>query len=348
MSTQWERFRVGRVGRRAAGLARRLEDAGQLVVTGRAPQRRAPRPQPVTATPRPEGAPAGPPEATAAPIFFGWTRYSAYHPKSRAFVAVRDAEDEATYKAQLWSAERMRTRSAIFFGLSVPQLHAMRGDHDYVHLVTYSDDMPDPWQAELQDAVAASDLLALHPVHRGLRFLIRDHLVATGSPSRPVVTFRVDDDDLLATNYLDELAAYATAHDHGRAVSLARGYTALWHAGAVTQLRSTYRRLGSQGQACIGSWDAETGELDLPPMKSHASVDRRLPTILDARTPTFLQLRHLGQDTADEGGLAALRATLGQHPPVEDVEEVLARFPSLRAVLAEATDPVEQETPAGG
>jgi hypothetical protein len=46
--------------------------------------------------------------------------------------------------------------------------------------------------------------------------------------SGPVVTFRVDDDDLLAVDFTDRLLEYATYGDRGRAVNLSRGFNSVW------------------------------------------------------------------------------------------------------------------------
>lgn len=310
------------VGRHVRGISRRLRDAGLLLRSGQAPERR---------TRDNLGGSSDVP-----PFFCGWTRYSAFRPGSKAFVASRNSEDDETYKASLWSAARLGPREQIFLGLSLPLLQQMATRHAYTHFLTYSPEMPDPWQKHLQDAVRSHSVLHLHPVHRGLRFVIREHLIAQDSPSRTVVLFRVDDDDLLALDYLDVLANYATPHDHGRAVSLARGYSAMWHEGRVSQIRHTYRRLGSQGQANVGTWDAATQTLDLPAAGSHASVDRRMPTILDSRRPAFLQLRHLGQDTAmPEKGMDHLRATGASAAPLsqDELDAALAAFPTLHSVL---------------
>lgn len=315
------------VRRQVRGGLSRLRDAGHLIRTGSVPQGRLSRLRPPD---------VGPAEA-APPMYFGWTRYSAYLQNRSAFKAAQGCPDPQAYKRLLWSQDRMRTRSRLFLDLSVPQLQQMRGHHAYRHLVSYSADMPDPWQAQLHAAADRYDVLLLHPVDADLLHdAMQKHLVHMGSPSRTVVWFRVDDDDLLGLSYLDELGQYATVHDRGRAVSLSGGYSALWDGQHVSHLRRTRRRLGSQGQAYVGWWDAATQQLDLPRPGNHATVDERMPTILDARCGVFLQLRHVGQDTATrDAGFDALRAKHTSGPAVPDVERVLVDFPTLRPVYDE-------------
>lgn len=334
MVQTWESLGRSVAGRRARGVSRRLRDAGVLLASGRVPERRAHHSRALAQEPESLGAP---------PYFCGWTRYSAFRSGSKAFVASRQSTDDEAYKSDLWSPERLGPREQIFLGLSLPLLQRMAAQHAYAHFVTYSEDMPEPWQENLHEAVRTHSVLQLHPVHRALRYVIREHLIAEDSPSRTVVQFRVDDDDLLALSYLDALSGYATPHDEGRAISLARGYTAVWHDGRVSQLRGVHRRLGSQGQAYVGSWDAATQTLDLPTPGSHASVDRRMPTILDSRQPAFLHLRHRGQDTASpDKDVNHLKTTGPKTTPLghEELRAALDAFPTLRAVL----DADESET----
>ena len=272
-------------------------------------------------------------------MFFGWTRYSAFYPDSKAFAASKATTDPDAYKRQLWSDDRMLMRSRVFLDLSVPLLQQMAAHHDYRHVVTYSADMPDPWQTQLQAAADRYGVLLMQPVESSkLHNSMRDHLIASDSPSRTVVWFRVDDDDLLGLNYLDELSRYATAHDRDRAVSLARGYSALWHEGSISHVRPAHRRLGSQGQAYVGWWDQEHRSISFPRAGSHATVDNRMPVILDSRSPVFMQLRHLGQDTATQAaGIDALRAKHTSVAAVPDVGPILTSFPTLREVYRRTT-----------
>lgn len=276
-------------------------------------------------------------------MFFGWTRYSAFYRGSKAFVAARAERDVQAYKQRLWAPERMRARAAIFHELSLPLLQQMSQGRDYRHLVTISADLPDPWMGQLREAAAQHPVLLLHDVEGlKLREQMREHLVATGSPSRTVVWFRVDDDDLLSITFLDQVAHYATRHDRGRGVSLGSGFSAVWHDGEISQVRAVTRRLGSQGQALVGRYDASTQTLHIGGPGSHSSLDRRLPTILDSRQPSFLQLRHLGQDTGSAADLAALRAAPVTGTAVESAEEfetLLELFPTLSRSLVAGDSP---------
>lgn len=275
--------------------------------------------------------------------YYGWTRYSAYVPDHRglAFRATRVFPDERAYLDYLWSAQRMATRQQIFLTLSVPLLQRMRERHDYRHVVTYSPEMPEPWQSALHEAAQRFDVLDLRPAAEGvITDIMATDLTERGLSSRKAVWFRVDDDDLLSADYLDFLDEHVTAHGPDWAVSLAKGVAGVWHDGRLTDLRGTHRPLGSQGLACIGWWDGTTRELTVPDVGNHSTTDWRMPTVLDSRRATFLQLLHAGQDTRTQAppSLAELQRIHQRNKAVvTKPDRVVARFPTIAAVYRPET-----------
>ncbi|MDV3222906.1 glycosyltransferase [Intrasporangium sp.] len=276
------------------------------------------------------------------PAFFGWTRYSQYYRGTSAFKTSRAFPDEDAYKARLWSAERMGPRATMFLELSVPLLQQMRKEHVYRHVVSYSPEMPEPWLGQLLAAAERYDVLELLPAGSGgVPSHFERVLERVESPSRTVVWFRVDDDDLLSIDYLDRLAVYSTRSERGRGVSMARGYSALWHDGVMIHPREARRPLGSQGQAYVGAYDHTSQRLTMPRPGDHSTVDRRMPTILDSRFHTFLQLRHAGQDT-QSGEAEPFELLHRRHTSIAAVSghsRLLELFPTVAGVLRETLGP---------
>lgn len=331
MGTAKEMGRAKALTERTRGAAQRALDAAQLLRTGSVPARRQ----------------AGQAiRADRPPRYYGWTRYSAYFIDhgGLGFQASRRFPTEQDYLSYLWSDERMSVRDHIFLELSVPILQSLRDRHDYRHVVTYSPEMPDPWLSRLHDAAVRYDVLDLRAVsHGGIVEIMRSDLESSREGSGPVVWFRVDDDDLLSTEYLDLLDNHVQSHGPMWAVSLSKGFDAVWHEGRISLLRGRHRPLGSQGQAYTGYWDAPRTELRIPRLGSHTKVDTRVPTVLDSRRSTFLQLLHVGQDTrtAEAHDPSDLRARqLKNRAVVKDPTLVFPRFPTIEAVYDDEPDPV--------
>jgi hypothetical protein len=276
-------------------------------------------------------------DRAVAASYVGVTRFSVLEPKGRAWKLSRNAADLDSYREQLWSPDRMRPRCEIFFSLSVPILQLMADRHDYRHIVRFSPRLPDPWRSQLLDAARRYPVLFLLESGKPARFdaAVRSLLRAADRPSRPVVQFRLDDDDLLAVDFLDRVAAYATPHDVGRAISMASGYAALYDSGTLGSVHAVRRVFGSQGLAYVGRYDARTDTLAVDAGGPHYNVDRRMPTLVDSREPAFFQMRHVGQDTlidADEA-VRTITRELEKREKVDDATPVAQRFPTLGGLL---------------
>lgn len=302
-------------------------------------RRRLPQPGPV---PAPAG--TGP-----LPVrHVGMTRFSLFSPASPSWRTTRQQwESPEEYAAHLFSEERMGPRVHIFCDLAVPLYQQMAERHGYHHLVAYSPELPERWRSRLEETARRYPVLRLvenegdkvNWVGHARRLLRedgvdRDHLV---------FAFRVDDDDLLAVDYLDQVTPLVTPQHVGFAVSVATGYAGLYEDGRYTDLRVYRQLLPSMGQGAIGRWSSATSTLDLVVVKNHTRTQVNRPVLLDGRQPAWLQTRHVGQDTAvAEGGdvsdVAAARQAvldkLDRLAPVEDLEEVYRRFPTLRGQVA--------------
>lgn len=281
----------------------------------------------------PKGAPSLP------PVYVGSTRFSLLLPESRDWRLTRQtgATDPEEYANHLYSEERMGPRCDIFCELAAPIYQRMAERHDYRHLVRYSPEMPDPWRTELLEAAERHPVLYLLDSSNPTRVddTIGSLLREDGRRSRPVLQFRLDDDDLLATDFLDRMSRYATPHDRGRAVSMASGYAALYDGGTLGPVRDVRRVFGAQGLAYVGHYDAGADTLQLDAGGAHYIVDRKMPAIVDSREPAFFQMRHTGQDMltdADEA-VRTINQELGKRPVVKDVAAVVRRFPTLKDLL---------------
>lgn len=298
------------------------------------------------------------PAPTLRPRFFGLTRFSVAHVGDSAWRTSWGVQrEESDYLADLWSPQRMTSHCELFARLCAPQLQAMAGDHDYRHVVLYSPQMPEPWLGHLHAIAHDHPVLELVPVEGVIPSateLAGQRLNGHSRTSGPVVTLRVDDDDMLAVDFLDRLTEFATPSDRGRAVNLSRGFTGVWDdaTAQLRDLRPVIKRFSALGQAFVGWFDARSGTLSGLPSEHepHHKMDQFRPTVHDARQPAFLWTQHLHQDSLfGRTGASAperIEAQLAKlaPPTAEEVATAYRLFPVLngRVVLAEAPSRTEE------
>lgn len=276
-------------------------------------------------------------------------RFSVFDPQTPQWRATRPGTfgSSQEYRDHLWSAQRMRTRMRIFGTWAVPQYQEMAARHDFRVLVQHSEDLPARYLDQLRDLAAGHDAIRLMPVRhqQPFRETVATHLRDEGR-SGPVVMLRVDDDDLVSVDLLDQFAPHVADHPRGWVLSPGYGLAARINKRGLFDFRPWVSPLIAIGQAYTGHFDARSGELDLPAPLKHRQVHRELPTILDSRSLAWVYVRHLGQDTQVGVEPAQARALmLRAHrrlPAMEDGwDEAAAAFPQLRPDLERAQRRVE-------
>lgn len=283
--------------------------------------------------------------------YFGLTRFSVFSPTSSSWrLTRREKWDHKRYADYLYSDERMEPRCDIFGKLAAPLYQQMAHDRSYKHFVLYSPQMPKRWLNQLHEIAHRNRVLELVETSTDRvdgRRLMRDRLVQSAAEDAMVFAFRIDDDDLLAVDYLDQVAPYVVPAHQGWAVSFASGFAGLYEDGDYTDIREHTQPLPSMGQGAIGRWTQGDARLELEEIKNHGKTHYRRPVILDARRPTWLQTRHVFQDTAvteaqdlkdAELARGSVMAKLERLAPVDDADVVGERFPTLRGHLPGEND----------
>jgi hypothetical protein len=269
--------------------------------------------------------------------YFGFTRFSVFVPGSGAWHMSKKTEKE--YLDQLFSDERLTARFEIFFDRALPVYQKMSNRHSYRHIFTYSDRLPEKWKEKIRQKAIEFPVLILNEVSADLSPYAIIAREMKNRESSVVTLFRVDDDDILGSDFMDKLSCYAKPEFTGMAVSFGMGLTAIYNNGKFREFREVVRPLLAIGTAYIGSYDAASDRLIFPRTGSHIETDRLIPVILDSRTPTFLWTQHLEQDSFSQStakvALENLRRNFSNYNKIQAETNVGEIFPGVASDLDE-------------
>jgi hypothetical protein len=230
-------------------------------------------------------------------VYFGVTRFSIYAPGSSAWNISGNQESE--YLKNLYSDERLETRFNIFLNYALPIYENYHHRYTYKHILLYSDAMPEKWKLKLFQAKRQYSFLELCVVRESIQFMdvMESFLQSERNEDCPVALFRVDDDDILSADYVDQLSNYTDTPFNGMSVSFGSGIAARYTNGTFDDFRDIRKPLLAIGLASIGHFNANTKRLHLPRAVSHVQTDLYRPVILDSRKPTFIWTHHKFQDS---------------------------------------------------
>ena len=256
--------------------------------------------------------------------FIGQTRFSIYSPESNAWNISGFSEND--YIAHLYSDERLLLRMKIFIDYSLPLLEQMKKNYLYTHIVSYSSNLPEKWKKCLFDAANKYQFIFLHEVDTYLGNPIYN-ILHKQNKGMSVAYFRLDDDDLLSINYLDQLAHYNNIAFKNMAISFNKGVVAHFNKSYV-DLRVCNKQFLAIGQAYIGSFI--NGVLEIPLNLSHHNLDSQIPVILDSREFTYLWTLHDEQDSNHRKNMVKVIDQLAGYSTIKEDMSVEKYFPSIK------------------
>ncbi|UXU74270.1 MULTISPECIES: glycosyltransferase [unclassified Paracoccus (in: a-proteobacteria)] len=211
----------------------------------------------------------------------------------------------ARRKAMLYAPERLERRFAAFETMCLPSVRAQT-DADFQFWVLTSPELPQPWMQRLRDLCAGvAQIRVIVSDRRDTQNALRDHLraAADAAGGRPVIQFRVDDDDAVSRHHvarlrrharrMEDLPGFAISYPQGlvlgsyggEPVSYWRAHQPFLGAGAAVRMRGPGR--------CIHAFD-------------HFQLPQHFPALTDVEGLGYVQTRW------DEG---------------DSVATIVARFP---------------------
>lgn len=276
-------------------------------------------------------------------LFLGHTRFSLFEPESPSWRLSRadESQNQAIYEAVLFSKERLDGRARIFFEHTLPTLEIAAEGFKFVHVVSFSENLPLEYREKLYEARKKYDWLELDErslksrgAARGTEFL-RDHLQA----GELFASFRLDDDDILATNFFQRAAKFVNHENVGRIVSLGLGIEAYFEDGHFIAPRMEHRPKIAIGLLSIGKL-SESGRVQKPRPIAHTKSDLANIVILDSREIGFIHTMHGSQDSGvdkEDGDFARrFRNYLNLPEVTEEEDRIQELFPTVTFVGLES------------
>ena len=194
----------------------------------------------------------------------------------------------------------MQSRQEIFFNYSLPILDQARSGMDLVHVVSYSDELPAKYQAQLREAANRYSWLMLDRRDSSNRKGLALEKIAREQFSQGDIyaEYRLDDDDVLAVDYFESLSNYLSESFVGFHVSHGLGLQTFYENGTFFEPRYEHRPKIAIGLARVCSIGAK--RILGPKRAPHTKIDQRAPVVVDSRSVKFLHSLHLSQDSGED------------------------------------------------
>ncbi|MDO5643618.1 MAG: glycosyltransferase [Paracoccus sp. (in: a-proteobacteria)] len=210
---------------------------------------------------------------------------------------VIDADALARQAAILYAPERLARRMRAFETMFLPWISAQT-DQDFALWILTSPELPADTRARLQELCAG--LAQVRIITSDLR-VTDDALsaplakAAARQDGRPVMQFRIDDDDTLSRHYIARLRAQMRRFDDLGAVAISMPLGIILRSYGTEPL--SYWRLnqsfGSAG-AAARLWMANRSIYS----RNHFALPRALPSFCEPREPGYVQIRWNMGDSA--------------------------------------------------
>lgn len=169
-----------------------------------------------------------------------------------------------------------------------------------------------------------------------------DYLDVNGSIKRALKTiaqqqseilfcsFRLDDDDILSSQYLYNLYQYITAENLNKFISFSVGLETLWENNKIKNICEYNKEFIAIGLAHIGLYDSKNNKFLTNPETIYAGVNhfdipQKFEYIIDESPYSFIYSRHKYQDTN-------IKYKFWNTNTIHNMEEVLKYFPSIKNV----------------
>lgn len=271
-------------------------------------------------------------------MFIGLTRFSLFQHASSSWKASSKElqPDKRAYREYLFAEERLEFRGKMFFEHSIPMIAKAAEIHRIKHLVSYSESLPRKYRDKLVDAAERYDFLVLDERPDGLGASDWRAVFDAEIGIEDVVgVYRLDDDDLLCTDYFDRMRKYVSKPFVGMRASFGQVAQVFYNGTKMSHPRQSHQPMSASGLMEIVE-KRGSASYTQPKSVSHNRSDRVGPVIVDSSVIGSLWVRSVDQDTAfgetPEVRAQQIRSHLNSLDRVESAV-FSARFPTLAGAV---------------
>ncbi|WP_421255208.1 glycosyltransferase [Aeromonas sp. 600282] len=271
------------------------------------------------------------------------TRFSVIMKSTLSAWRISSNSDIKDVVNRVFEEKRLRSRTNIFTRHSLPIIDVASKTRNIKHIVVTSTLLPDWCKKELDESSNKYDWLDIVYVDPDTGYnLNREISKAADKLSKKlaqeniiIASLRLDDDDLLSSNYFETIDQYQKSEFVDYCISTPRGYRGLYDGDKY--LCFSYENIpnNAYGMAIITSYSLKNSSFTsqyLFPPGTHIDMDKRIPVILDGRKHTFLRTMGRDNDGFSLGSSYAYEDELSQirkkhfPNPISETEEVESLF----------------------
>ncbi|PCJ76690.1 MAG: hypothetical protein COA53_00210 [Rhodobacteraceae bacterium] len=266
--------------------------------------------------------------ATNPSAIVGMIRFSIVLRESNFFPPL-SGQDYAARKALIFDRARLNRRFQLFEDVCLPSLTA-QSDQNFNMMLMTSRDLPDWALDRLMGLVRdyPNIYVRAYRPQANIQRIFKRSIFEMLDPTAPITaSFRLDDDDALASDYIARLRGHMMPENTGKIVTFTHGYQVYLSDGAL-QVWDDTRDCGSVGLALL----QEGGALSIPETETihclggHRKVGRFAPIIRDDTDAMYVQTANGVNVTGRRGDVNS------QAISAKDLADRLrAKFPHLDA-----------------
>lgn len=270
-------------------------------------------------------------------IFVSYTRFSITdeYLSGSWHLSTQEKLNRENYLIKLFDPQRIETRLYIMENYLLPSLELLAKRFAFRHIVFYSYLLPDIYKKELSRLASQYKFLILSskysdPLNNNdvLSFFKTkfSHLKTV----IPAARMRIDDDDMLSTDYAQSIDEFVELKFSGMCVSLSRGVQALFDYNSKTYFSPRIVNNPSVGLGLVevGTFNPIEQVFEgIPNSGAHHNVSDRHPLILSSARISYLYTRHASQDSVLNGGLESIVKRLRDNKNIPAINDLNRHFP---------------------